>query len=130
MDSGGGGEGRKVAAIVSHGDPASIEHLTAACQRTAERGQAVRVLFRDESIPLLCLPEVALALTGQAGPTAIDEELEALVRAGDVRLYACSSSLYLWGLSAGDLLPFMSGSRGLIAFLAEDMEDAVEVLSY
>ena len=53
-----------------------------------------------------------------------------VVRAGDVQLFACSSSMYLWGVSAADLLPFMSGSRGLIAFLAEDMEDAAEVLSF
>lgn len=121
---------RKVAAIVSRGDAGTLAEVTATCTRVAGQGEAVRVFFRDESIPSLCRAEIAISLMGQAGPAAISEELEALAGAGDVRLYACSSSLYLWGVRAGDLLPSITGSRGLIAFLAEDMDDAQEVLSY
>jgi peroxiredoxin family protein len=50
--------------------------------------------------------------------------------AGDVRLYACSSSLYIWGVEAGDLDPAIHGSRGLIAFLAEDLAGASSVLTF
>jgi peroxiredoxin family protein len=121
---------RKVAAIVSRADAATVDALVAACQTAALDGEAVRIFFRDESIPSLCRAEVAVSLTGEARQEIIGEKLETLARAGDVRLFACSSSMYLWGMSAADLLPFMAGSRGLIAFLAEDMEDAAEVLSF
>jgi hypothetical protein len=33
-------------------------------------------------------------------------------------------------VSAGDLIPEIAGARGLIAFLAEDLAEATEVLSF
>ena len=58
------------------------------------------------------------------------EMLAALRDAGDVRLYACSSSLYLWGVAVSDLLPAIDSARGLIAFLADDVVGSDRVLSY
>lgn len=115
---------------MSRGDATSLGQMAQVCERAAARGALVRVFFRDESIPAICRPEVAIALTGEPAPERAAAWLEMLARAGDVRLYACSSSLYLWGIGPGDLLPCISGSRGLIAFLAEDLTDADEVLSY
>jgi peroxiredoxin family protein len=76
---------------------------------------------------------VAARLSGGDGrdvAEAVAAMLSELRAAGDVRCYACSSSIYLWGVSAGDLIPEIAGARGLIAFLAEDLAEATEVLSF
>jgi len=138
-----GQTGACVAAIVTTGEPSRIAEMAATCQAAARSGAAVRVFFRDESIPPICRPDRArqrgildvssAATEGSAGVAqagGLEAVLEELAGSGDVRLYACSSSLYLWGVSAADLLPAISGSRGLVAFLAEDLADATQVLSY
>jgi hypothetical protein len=38
--------------------------------------------------------------------------------------------MYLWGVTADQLLPAITGGRGLIAFLAEDLAGATRALSY
>jgi hypothetical protein len=38
--------------------------------------------------------------------------------------------MYLWGVSSEDLVPAMAGGRGLIAFLADDLAGAAQVLTY
>jgi len=53
--------------------------------------------------------------------------LAELTADGQVQIYACTSSLYVWGLSSQDLLPSVTGGRGLIAFLADDLAEATEV---
>jgi peroxiredoxin family protein len=122
----------RVAAIVTIGDPARIREVAAACASAACEGATVTLFFRDETIPLICSSEVAARLSGSNGVEAA-ESVAAILReldaAGDVHCYACSSSLYLWGVSASDLIPEVTGARGLIAFLAEDLAEATEILS-
>jgi peroxiredoxin family protein len=65
-----------------------------------------------------------------AGEESLEAMLVELAAAGDVRLYACTSSMYVWGVSSQDLIPAMAGGRGLIAFLAEDLAGAADVLTY
>lgn len=118
----------RLAAIVTRGDSPALEAILDRCRAAATDGTEVRVFFRDESIPLVCHPEITERL-GAASNPAILRALSSLADAGDVRLYACSSSLYLWGVSWTDLIPALRGARGLVAFLVDDLAGATEVLS-
>jgi peroxiredoxin family protein len=121
-----------LAAIVTVGEVGHIRRIAARCADAARTGASVTVFFRDETIPLICNAEVAVGLTGASGleeGRAVAAILADLKATGDVHLHACSSSLYLWGVSGSDLIPPLSGARGLIAFLAEDLAAADEVIS-
>jgi hypothetical protein len=132
----------RVAAVVTLGDRATLERFVAECSVLAREGAQVRAFFRDESIPATCLDPVRQRLLPEPMPpedtppedTSNEESpqtlLAALAEAGDVRLYACTSSMYVWGVSSQDLIPAMAGGRGLIAFLAEDLAGASHVLAY
>lgn len=115
--------------IAASGGREIIQQMIAVCEAKAAAGASIRVFFRDESIPAICRPPVCQRLGAEPDP-ATDRALAALKAAGDVRLYACSSSLYLWGLSPADLISPLDGARGLIAFLADDVAGAGQVLSY
>jgi len=124
--------GTRVAAILTVGDLEQLRPVLASCTDAARAGATVTLFFRDETIPLICRPEAAAELAAEPCIVAGRELaalLRELVRAGDVRCTACSSSLYLWGVSAGDLIAEVAGARGLVAFLAEDLADATQILS-
>lgn len=139
-------EGRRLAVVVTTAEIDALAEMALACSDVARSGAAVRVFFRDESIPAICRTEVAARLLpgAPAGerehrerpsgdpmpPGPVEVLLQELTKSGDVRLYACSSSLYIWGVESRDLIPAISGARGLIAFLAEDLAGASEVLTY
>jgi peroxiredoxin family protein len=129
----------KLAAIITTGDVPRIVELVGICREAAAKGTAVRLFFRDESIPLVSRAEVRHRIT-PALPAQLQEDREGgarelgaaladLATLDDVELSACSSSLYVWGLTAGDLIPAIRGARGLIAFLADDLDGAQEVVS-
>jgi peroxiredoxin family protein len=123
---------RRVAAIVTLGDRATFERFAAECSALARAGAQVRVFFRDESIPSICVDAVRRRLLPweMADDGSAESLLADLAVAGDVRLYACTSSMYVWGVSSQDLIPAMNGGRGLIAFLAEDLAGASQALTY
>ena len=121
---------RRLVAIVTHGDARTFARLDATARRAVRSGASVRVFFRDEAIPALCHPDVSERMSGALPAPAIGRALERMARREDTRLYACSSSLYLWGVTAADLLPSIQGSRGLITFLVEDLAGAEKVLTY
>jgi peroxiredoxin family protein len=126
------GRGR-LAVVVTTGDHAALITMAQACADEAHAGAAVRAFFRDESIPAICRADVAARLVPGSDPTTLQDVASALAdlgSSGDVRLHACSSSLYIWGVESKDLLPVMAGARGLIAFLAEDLAGASEVRTY
>ena len=127
---------RRLAVVVTSGDFDTLLEMTRTAGEATEAGAAVRVFFRDESIPAICRPEVALRLIPAGGTppeasvSAVSSALARLAASGDARLYACSSSLYVWGVNSADLIPPISGARGLIAFLAEDLAGATDVMTY
>lgn len=105
---------------------------------------AVRAFFRDEVVLKVTRArageiDLSDAYRGQEG--AVRERLSAqglsdlprLLRevreAGDVRLYACSSSMAIGGVTAEDLLDGIE-VRGLAAFLLEDVATADRVLTF
>ena len=103
--------------------------MARACRDAAKAGASVRVFFRDESIPAICRPEEARSLAFETD-SEVQAALGELAAHIDTRLYACSSSLYIWGVDAEHLIPALSGARGLIAYLVEDLAGADEILSY
>jgi peroxiredoxin family protein len=134
-------DSRKVAIIVTTGEQATLSEMIRVCGVAARSGASVRVFFRDESIPAIIRqdrsqPEVQAGAKSRLGSEddpaqpPVDELLQTLAAAGDVRMYACSSSLYIWGVDASDLVSSIQGSRGLIAFLAEDLAGAAEALTF
>src|SRR5437764_2830278 len=131
----------KLAAIVTTGDLDRLANLVVTCQVAAKADTQVTIFFRDESIPVSCRAEVRqrLGLTRRLDGKPDEEEaryadlarkLKDLADVDNVALYACSSSLYLWGVTVADLIPALAGARGLIAFLADDLDGAGRVLSY
>ncbi len=118
--------------MVTVADLERIRQVAAACASAARAGHRVTLFFRDETVPLICRSETAARLlnpSGQETAQAVAAILHQLKEAGDVHLSACSSSLYLWGVDPSELLPEISGARGLVAFLAEDLAEATEVIS-
>jgi peroxiredoxin family protein len=122
-----------VAAIVTTSDARALLELLGRCVARAESGDEVRVFFRDESIPALCTHEVAervgwpeLASSDRTQTERLTALLERISEQTSLRMYACTSSMYLWGVSSAELRPGVV-ARGLIAFLAEDLEGASEV---
>lgn len=106
---------------------------------------AVRVLFRDESLFRLTPSRInALELSAAYAQDAKGVEqrlrrhdladLHKLCRdikaSGDVKYYACSSSLAICGLKSEDLIPEIDAVRGLPAFLSEDVAHADTLLSF
>jgi len=73
------------------------------------------------------------AISGKTARTTFTDDLPGLFaearRAGDVRLYACSSSMAICDVRPEDLLDGVE-VRGLTAFLLEDMALADEVLTF
>jgi hypothetical protein len=134
----------RVAAILTVCDLERLIALIDTCLKLARDGASVRVFFRDESIPFICLPATRRRLLGDdpdarefSAPERVSHDGLAvclarrgeLAGAGDVQLYACTSSLYLWGVTSDDLLPVLTGGRGLIAFLADDLAGASTMLT-
>jgi hypothetical protein len=121
-----------VAAIVTLGDRETLGRFKDECEALARGGAELRVLFRDESIPAICVDDVRRRLLPKTreGETSVETLLASLVAAGNVRLYACTSSMYIWGVTSQDLLPSIAGGRGLIAFLADDLAGAARTLTY
>ena len=107
-------------------------------------GLSVRVFFRDEAILKITktgAKELNLSEVYRGQEAAIREHLSAqgltdlprllkeIKETGDVRLYACSSSMAICGVEAKDLLEGIE-VRGLTAFLLEDVATADKVLTF
>ncbi|HZT07147.1 MAG TPA: DsrE family protein [Chloroflexota bacterium] len=126
----------RLAAIVASGGVETMAAVIRDCSVRARQGMQVRVLFRDESIPMVCVPDARRRILAPSVAAEIDANrdlqagLEELRQSGDVELYACTSSMYVWGITDADLGPAISGGRGLIAFLADHLAGAVLVVTY
>jgi peroxiredoxin family protein len=104
-----------------------------------------RVFFRDESLFRLTSAKINAADFSEgyaADPAALAQRLKKLdlldlhklardIKAsGDVKYYACSSSLAICGLKREDLIAEIDEVRGLPAFLLEDVATADHVLTF
>ncbi len=135
---------KTLAVIASRGSFNSLVQVVTLLMAAVGSEIAVRVFFRDEAILKLTearIGEMNLSEAYAGQEAGVRERLAAqgltdLARlfryvreCGDVRLYACSSSLAICGLRAEDLLEGIE-VRGLTTFLLEDVAAADRVLTF
>lgn len=135
---------KTLAVIASRGSFNSLVQVVTVLMAAVGSGVAVRVFFRDEAVLKVTRTragEMDLSDAYREQEAAVRERLSAqglsdlprLLRevreAGDVRLYACSSSMAIGGVRAEDLLDGIE-VRGLTAFLLEDVASADRVLTF
>jgi peroxiredoxin family protein len=135
---------KSLAVIASRGSYNSLIQVTTLLMAAVGSGLSVRVFFRDEAILKITkagsqeinLSEVYRGIEGKVLERLSAQELTDLPRllqeireTGDIRLYACSSSMAICGVEAQDLLDGIE-VRGLTAFLLEDIAAADKVLTF
>lgn len=135
---------KSLAVIVSGGSTNHLIQVLTLLMAAVHSEIKTRVLFRDESLFRLTPSAInqmeCAASYGEA--EALRQRLKKLdlldlhklcrdIKAsGDVKYYACSSSLAICGLRREDLIPEIDDVRGLPAFLLEDMATADTVLTF
>lgn len=134
----------RLAVIVSRGAYNNLVQVVTLLMAAVGSGMVVRVFFRDEAVLKVTrtgAQEFDLSEGYRGREPAVRErlvvqglcDLPRLLRevreAGDVRLYACSSSMAISGVAAEDLLDGIE-VRGLTAFLLEDADTADHVLTF
>jgi peroxiredoxin family protein len=135
---------KTLAVIASRGSFNSLVQVATLIMAAVGSEMAVRVFFRDEAVWKLTrsrASEINLSEIYRGQEEPVRERLQAqhlddLARlladahsAGDVRLYACSSSMAICGVGADELLDGIE-VRGLTAFLLEDVASADHVLTF
>jgi peroxiredoxin family protein len=136
---------KQLAVIVTRGELNHLVQVATLLMAAVSSGLAVRVFFRDEAVFRITRAGAGAGqfsagyggLEGDLrrrlaalGLADVPELLRRIKASGDVRLYACSSSLALCGVTPDALLPEIDGVRGLTAFLLEDLAGADHVLTF
>ncbi len=133
-----------LAVIASRGSFNSLVQVVTLLMAAVGSGLAVRVFFRDEAVLKVTRTgagEINLSEIYRGQEREVRERLKAqeltdlagllagIKESGDVRLFACSSSMAICGVRAEDLLEGIE-VRGLTAFLLEDVAAADKVLTF
>jgi len=133
-----------LAVIASHGSYNRLVQVATLLMAAVGAGVAVRVFFRDEAVLKVTkrgareinLSEALREHAGEVrdrlaaqGLADLPRLLQDVRELGDVRLYACSSSMAICGVRAEDLLDGIE-VRGLTAFLLEEVASADKVLTF
>lgn len=136
---------KSVAVIVSAGSTNNFVQVLTFLMAAVHSDIKARVLFRDESVLRLTPARInALELSpAYAGrEKAVEQALKQhdladvqklcrdIKASGDVRYYACSSSMAICGLKKEDLIAEIDDVRGLPAFLLEEVASADKVLTF
>lgn len=137
--------GRTLAIVASRGTLNALVNVFTLAMAAAVSEMRVRIFLRDEAVYQLSqkriqqIPlseiyrEVEPVMRRRLQEYALGD-LQTLIRElkerGDVRLYACTSSMALCGLQEADLIPEIDEARGLTSFLLEEMSEADWVLSF
>lgn len=135
---------RKIAVLVTRGTLNHLVQVVTLLMSATVANAAVRVLFRDEAVLSVTvngarqLP-LSTALQGreatfhaqlrQHGWHDVSTMLQTVKGHGDVRLWVCSSSLALYGVTKEELLPEIDGVLGLTAFFIDEVGTADHVLT-
>ncbi|GBC82018.1 hypothetical protein HRbin10_01138 [bacterium HR10] len=142
-----GGALKKVAIIVSNGSFNNLFQVSTLIRAlTASLETSVRVFFRDEAVV-----KVTRARINEVNLSDIVRPMEAEIlrrlreadfvdlhsflrdskeHGDDVRLFACTSSMYMYGVREEDLIPEIDGARTLTDFLLEEVSDAEKVFTF
>ena len=135
---------KRLAVIASRGSANSLVQMATLILAAVGSELVVRVFFRDEAVWKLSkahahelnLSEVYRGHESDVAARLAAQGLDDLPRllgeareVGDVRLYACSSSMAICGLRPEDLIEGVE-VRGLTAFLLEDVASADRVLTF
>jgi peroxiredoxin family protein len=135
---------KSLAVLVSGGSTNNLIQVLTLLMAAVHSELKVRVLFRDESVlrltrgkinalelssPLSQDPQVPQRLK-QLDLLDVHKLCRDIKASGDVKYYACSSSMAVCGLKPEDLIPEIDAVRGLPAFLLEDIAAADKVLSF
>ena len=136
---------KSLAVIVSGGSTNHLIQVLTLLMAAVHSDIKVRVLFRDESVLRLrpdAINRIELSDAYAPDRAAVEQrlkkldllDLHALARdikaSGDVKYYACSSSMAICGLRKEDLIEEIDEVRGLPAFLLEDIATADHVLTF
>ncbi len=135
---------KTLAIIASRGSFNSLLQVVTLLMAAVGSGVSVSVFFRDEAVLKVTktgATEINLseayrgheeAVRGRLSAQALTDLprlLRELRELGDVKLYACSSSMAICGVEAADLIDGLE-VRGLTAFLLEDVATADRVLTF
>ena len=136
---------KSLAVIVSEGSTNNFIQVLTLLLAAVHSEIATRVLFRDASLFRLTpegIKQVMLSGEYAAQREAFEARLKKhdladlqlllsqIKQSGDVKVYACSSSMALCGLKREQLIPEVDEVRGLPAFLLEDVASADKVLTF
>ena len=135
---------KKIAVLVSLGTHNNLAQVASLAMAAVLCDVSVSVLFRDEaaaavtrerigSLPVSPFFVVDEGYAGRAEQAKMSD-VAALFREakeeGDVKLFACTSSMFLAGVAREDLIPEIDEARGLVSFMIEEVEDADQVLTF
>ena len=135
---------RKVAVIVTRGSLNQLVQAVTLLMSATVANAAVRVLFRDEAVlsvttagardlrvseSLRKREGLFYAQLEQHGWRDVSTMLQTVKGHGDVRLWVCSSSLALYGVTTDELLPEIDGVQGLTSFFIDEIGTADRVLT-
>ena len=135
---------KTLAVIVSGGSTNNLIQVFTLAMASVHADITIRLFFRDESVFRLMPAKINQVefSSPYADDPALTQRLKRLdltdlhklardIKAsGDVKYYACSSSLAIAGLTREDLIPEIDEVRGLPAFLLEDVAAADKVLTF
>jgi peroxiredoxin family protein len=121
-----------LALIISGGSLNQFVQVITLLMAAVHSDMSVRVLFRDEAVLRAFREQASAYLDRLKQHDLVDlRRLLADIKAsGDVKLYACSSSLALAGIRREALIAEVDDVRGVPAFLLEDVATADRVFTF
>jgi peroxiredoxin family protein len=137
----------RIAIIVSHGSFNNIFQVSTLVRTLAGwPGTSIRVFFRDESVVKLTtarINEYNFSPMVQEGASQIVARLkeaeftdlhsflkDSKEHGDDVKFFACTSSMYMYGVNESDLIPEIDEPKALGDFLREDVAGADRVFTF
>ena len=136
---------KSLAVIVSGGNSNQFLQALTLLMAAVHSGVKVRVLFRDEAVFRLRPSQISVPEFSEAynkDKAGLERRLKQhdlndlhklfrdIKASGDVRYFACSSSLAIGGISREELVPEIDEVRSMAAFLMEEVASADKVLTF
>ena len=136
---------KKLAILATRGSLNSLVSLCTLAMAAAVSEYQVRIFVRDEAVLKLARKNVGTMNLSEQYREIEAEVSERLLRyglgdlqkliremksRGDVKLYACTSSMAICGVAPEDLIPEIDEPRGLTSFLLDEMAEAEMVLTF